>query len=101
MPDFTSGCGIDTRDFAKRRSDADSDEGNCDPAPDDVHGTATDKRENERRGQAVWDRGEHRGHEGDLERRSVAQQLRLVPEILEELVGCFGLPHRKPGREML
>lgn len=101
MGSFTSGSGIDTRDFTKRRSDTDSDEGDCDPAPNDVHGAAPDEREDERSGQAVGDRGEHEGHEGDLERRAVSQQLGSVPKVFEELIRCFSLARRQPGRGVL
>jgi len=101
MGSFTSGSGIDTRDFTKRGSDTDDDEGDEDPAPDDVDGAAADERVDERGGEAVGDRGEHKGHEGDLERGAVARQLRLVSEVLEQLVGRLGLADRQTRRRVL
>lgn len=83
----TSSSGIDTRDLTERRSDTDDDDGHGDPSPDNVDGTAANQRVYERRGQAVGDRGQHEGHEGDLGGRPVTLQLGLVAQVLEQVVG--------------
>lgn len=94
----TSGRGIDARDFTERGSDADNDEGDEDPAPDDVDGAAADERVVERGGEAIGNGGEDKGHEGDLEGGAVARQLGLVAEVLEQLVGRLDVAGRQAAR---
>lgn len=86
----TSGSGIDTGDFTERRSNTDDDYGDGNPAPEDVDGSAADQGVVEGRRETVGDRGEDEGHEGDLEGRSVSGELRLVAQVLEQLVGRVG-----------
>lgn len=82
-----AGGRVDGRDLAQRGGHAEDDETDEHPAPDDDDGTSALKRVVERRGQAVGDRGQHEGHEGDVPGRAGAHQLGLVAEGFEQLVG--------------
>lgn len=97
----TSGSGIDTGDFTERRSNTDDDYGDGNPAPKDIDGSATDQGVVEGRRETVWDRGEDEGHEGDLEGRSVSGELRLVAQVLEQLVGRVGAVGARVALELL
>lgn len=92
----TSGRGIDTRDFTKGRGDTDDDCRDQEPAPDDVDGPAPDEGVVEGGGETVGNGGQDKGHEGHLQRGAGARQLRLVAEVLEELVGSVILARREP-----
>lgn len=94
----TSGSGIDARDFTKGYGNTDNDGRDQEPAPDDVDGPASDEGVVERSGEAIGDGGQDKGHEGHLQRRAVARQLRLVAEIFEELVSRVFFPRRQARR---
>jgi hypothetical protein len=91
---FTSSSRIDTGDFTERASNTDNDEGDGEPAPDDVDGTASDQRVNQGGSETVGDGSEDEGHEGDLEGRAVTRQLSLVAQVLEELVSAISVSER-------
>lgn len=90
----TSGSRIDAGDFTQGRGNTDDDERHGNPTPDDVDGTATDEGVHQGSRKTVGDRGQDEGHEGDLESRAVARQLRLVTQVLEELVGACSVAER-------
>lgn len=58
--------GIDRGDFAERRSNAEDDGRDNDPAPDDHDRTAVLQRVVQRGGQAVGNRGQHERHESHV-----------------------------------
>ena len=87
---LTSSSRINTRNLAQRRRNADNKQRHGDPTPDNVDGPATNERIRKRRGETVGDRREHKGHEGDLQRRPVPRELGLVAKVLECLVGLVG-----------
>lgn len=91
---FTSSGRIDTGDFTERASNTDNDEGDGEPAPDDVDGTASNQRINQGRSETVGNGCEDEGHEGDLEGRAVTRQLSLVAEVLEELISTLSVSER-------
>lgn len=82
-----AGGRVDGRDLAQRGGHAEDDETDEHPAPDDDDGTSALQRVVERRGQAVGDRGQNEGHEGDVPGRAGAHQFGLVAEGFEQLVG--------------
>lgn len=82
-----STCGVDAGDLAQRGSDTHDDQGDGEPAPDDVGGPSADDGVVEGRGQTVGDGGEDKGHEGDLQGGPRAHQLGLVAHGGEQLVG--------------
>ena len=90
----TSSGRIDTGDFTERASNTDNDEGDGEPAPDDVDGTASNQRVNQGGSETVGDGSEDEGHEGDLEGRAVTRQLSLVAEVLEELISTLSVSER-------
>jgi len=83
----TSSSGIDTGDFTERRSDADNDERDGDPSPDNIDGTTANNWETKTSSETVGNRREDEGHEGDLESRTITRQLGLVAQVLEEIIG--------------
>lgn len=93
----TASRGIDTGDFAKRGSDADDNQRDENPTPDDDNGAAANDGVDEGGGEAVGNRGENKGHEGDLGGRAIARQLGLVAQGLEEVVGIVLGGHSRSG----
>lgn len=91
---FTSSGRIDTGDFTERASNTDNDEGDGEPSPDDVDGTASNQRKKKGRSETIGDGCEDEGHEGDLEGRAVTRQLSLVAEVLEELISTLSVSER-------
>lgn len=83
----TSGGGIHACDFSQRSGDTENDQGDNDPAPNDNGRAAALERIVERRSETVGDRGEHKGHEGDMPSGTSAHQLGLVAHGLEEPIG--------------
>lgn len=83
----TSCSRVNTGNFTKRSSNADDNQRDENPAPDDIAGATADERVEEGGGETVGNGGEDKGHEGDLGGRAVARQLGLVAQGLEEVVG--------------
>lgn len=78
---------VDGRDLAERRGDAEDDQTDEQPAPNDDDRSATLQRIIQRGGQAVGDGGEHERHEGDMPSRAGAHKLSLVAHGGEHSVG--------------
>lgn len=84
---YTPSGWVDGGDFTKRDGDAENNNRDGDPTPDDICGPTTDERVEEGRSQTVGDRGQHKGHEGHLESGTVSLQFGFVAHGMEQLVG--------------
>ena len=80
---------VDTRNLAEGGSDAEDNARDGQPSPDDCYGPAVDYGVVQSRGQTVGDRRQNKRHEGDLQGRSRAHQLRLVTHGSQQVVGII------------